>query len=657
MANQGFCKRWLMRLGIMLILGVMGLGISGCGGAVSKESLDLPIDMPTPFRSARFETVQAPPIVTDLAPWLETADPQVKILSPKPNEVIQDTTLAIKLRVKDLTIYKDAQWQLGPHLHLILDNQPYQPVYSVDEPFVLQDLTPGTHTLRVFAAKPWHESFKNAGAYAQVTFHVFTKTFENAIDESQPLLTYSRPTGVYGAQPVMVDFYLTNAPLHMIAQESTAFGVRDWRIRLTINGDSQVFDAWEPLYIQGLKPGQNWIQLELIDDLDQPIENPFNNTARLITYEPGGEDTLSKMVRRELTLADIRSIVDPSYVPPPSPPVVTPAVEPAPIEGAAEPVEPPPVEPSIEPVQPSVTPAIERFKRPQETRVTPPAVIQPEPTEPERPPLERPESMPDQSERPEVGTEGEPSTTRPQPSGFPAPVSTPDAVMSEESVEAASPESPTSETVELEAAPTRLKPAQPMAPEPSDTESEAGKTPTQAIQRFLKRLPWPGQKEPSSAKTTSREPSVELEPESREPGSREPELTEPEGVQAEPTEIKPTEAVQPAVEEESLNVVQPDAIAPAQASPEPDTSDALTNQPASTDLEATSNQPESVAAPLSGRDWAKRFQQYLKPSTDKQPDPKSVTPDSPPDDQPATDDQPTDESATDQPQPVDLPVR
>jgi hypothetical protein len=39
----------------------------------------------------------------------------------------------------------------------------------------------------------------------------------------------------------------------------------------------------------------------------------FNNTVRLITYEPKGKDTLSKLVRGELTAAEARGIVDPNY--------------------------------------------------------------------------------------------------------------------------------------------------------------------------------------------------------------------------------------------------------------------------------------------------------------------------------------------------------
>jgi hypothetical protein len=70
------------------------------------------------------------------------------------------------------------------------------------------------------------------------------------------VLTYSRPTGSYGAEPIMLDFYLTNAPLHLVAQENPDDEIADWRIRVTVNGESFVLDRWQPVYLKGFKPGK-----------------------------------------------------------------------------------------------------------------------------------------------------------------------------------------------------------------------------------------------------------------------------------------------------------------------------------------------------------------------------------------------------------------
>lgn len=258
--------------------------------------------------------VDPPALIQQLEPWLERYAPQVQIREPKADQIFDDTTVNVVLRVQDLPIYKDELLELGPHVELLLDNQPYGSVYDLKQPIVLQDLKPGTHTIRAFATRPWHESFKNEGAYAQATFHIFAKTDENSPAAALPLLTYGAPIGTYGAEPVLLDFYLTDAPLHQIAQDNPT--IADWRVRYTINGDSLTLKNWESVYIEGLQPGQNWVQLTLIDEQGNPMEGVFNNTVRLIEYDPKLNDSLTKIIRGELALASVGGIVDPYYDPP-----------------------------------------------------------------------------------------------------------------------------------------------------------------------------------------------------------------------------------------------------------------------------------------------------------------------------------------------------
>ncbi len=264
-----------------------------------------------------------PPVIQALRRKLDRYQPQVQILTPKAGETVQDTSIALKFAVKDLPIYKDAKLGLGPHLHVFLDEDNYQAVYDLSQPLVLKDLKPGTHTIRVFASRPWHESFKNDGAFAQVTFNVFTATKDDQPNPDLPLLTYSRPQGSYGAEPIMLDYYLTNAPLHLVADDDNT--VRDWRVKATIDGTSFILDKWQPIYLKGLPTGQNWAQLEFVDAKGEAIANVFNNTVKLFDYQPGGTDSLAKLVRGELTEAEAMGMVDPNYVPPVAKPEVKPA--------------------------------------------------------------------------------------------------------------------------------------------------------------------------------------------------------------------------------------------------------------------------------------------------------------------------------------------
>ncbi len=304
--------------------------------------------------SAKLSESAPPKVIRELSQNFQRS-PKVEIISPQADKTFNTTSINVQLKVKDLALFKDKQLGLGPHLHLILDNEPYQAVYNTEEPIVLTDLTPGTHTLRVFASRPWHESFKNEGAYAQTSFNIFTKTEDNNIDPQLPLLTYSRPTGTYTAEPIMLDFYLTNVDSQVSPQD------RDWRIRVTINGESFILDQWQPVYLTGFVPGNNWVQLELIDKNGNNIDNAFNNIVRLINYQPNAEDrdTLAKLVTEQISVATAYPIIEQNYY-------LQPAKEP-------EIIEPELTAPS-EAIKPQAEPTIV----PEKTTVEPESIIEEE---------------------------------------------------------------------------------------------------------------------------------------------------------------------------------------------------------------------------------------------------------------------------------------
>ncbi|MGA7932811.1 MAG: hypothetical protein WCA35_04465, partial [Kovacikia sp.] len=381
--------------------------------------------------SGKVSETSPPSAIQELGQELENYQPQIVILSPKPDEVLSNSKVSVRFQVKDLPIFKDEKLGLGPHLHVLLDNRTYQAVYDINNPLVFEDLEPGTHTLRAFASRPWHESFKNDGAYAQSTFHVFTKTQENRPDPALPLLTYSRPQGSYGAEPIMLDFYLTNAPLHLVARESDRDDIADWRIRCTINGESFILDRWQPVYLKGFKPGQNWIQLEFLDEKGNLVNNVFNNTARVITYEPNGKDTLAQLVRGDLAVAAARGIVDPNFVPQEPQPIPTPPATSSPIK--PEPTPSPTL--SIPPLRPAPTPTSTSTSTPTSTpttkasptpkaRVRPipaePKPVSPTPTLPQPASTEAPSSIQEKvtsktSDRLEPPEKAEPKLEAPQP--------------------------------------------------------------------------------------------------------------------------------------------------------------------------------------------------------------------------------------------------
>ena len=416
MLNQTSIRQWAKLAFSALVICILSIGLVSCGGEEPPQPEETK-DISQP--ELTLTEVAPPAVFEELRQTLDNYQPQVSIVSPKNGEVIEDTRVSIEVDVKDYPLFKNEELGMGPHLHVILDNQPYRAAYTADEPIIFEDLSPGTHTIRMFASRPWHESFKNEGAYAQVTFHLFTETGDNAPDPEKPLLTYSRPKGTYGAEPILLDYYLTNAPIRGFEQESNSevevnpASQRDWRVRATINGESFIMDSWLPVYLEGFEEGQNWIKLELLDGDGNPIENAFNTAARLFSYQPQGEDTLSKLVRGELTTEEARAIVDPDYQVPEEEEVKEEEVTPEEITEEAEPeITEPAAETSTQPTTPEPETDTETVTEEEEVtpEITEPAAeTSTQPTTPE-PETDTETVTEEETETPSLETTPEPET-------------------------------------------------------------------------------------------------------------------------------------------------------------------------------------------------------------------------------------------------------
>ncbi len=284
---------------------MLGSAIMGCSQSISGQKADVPVAIainPSP----RIEEVSPPDAIQQLSLELEQYEPQLKISGLEPDETITDTTVNLRLQVKDFPIYKDAKLALGPHIHILLDNQPYQTVYNISEALTFKNLSPGSHTVRAFTVRPWDESFKTADASAQVTFHVYAPTQANRPDPAQPLLTYNNPQGEYGAEPIMLDYSIT-PPTPKTGQKPS---LAPWSVKVSLNGQSFKTSERAPIYLTGFKPGVNWLKLELLNANGKTVANAFSETVRLITFKPNGKDTLSQLVRGELTVQDAERIVN-----------------------------------------------------------------------------------------------------------------------------------------------------------------------------------------------------------------------------------------------------------------------------------------------------------------------------------------------------------
>jgi hypothetical protein len=252
----------------------------------------------------------------------DQALPTLRIISPANNAVIKGSTVNVKLELsgdlKGYSPHKDPATGKGNHIHVILDNQPYEAYYELNQPFEMRNVTEGIHTLRVFPSRPWHESYKNEGAFQFVQFTVkgsgdaskptttndgqtmaspaapaaasvsatparegkdFAPGNAGAFDPVGPLLTYSRPKGEYkgeDADPIMIDFWLSSAKLQSDGGE--------YRVRYTVDGsEARFIDTWKPIWLSGWINGKHTIKVELVDKDGKLVDNGgYNSTTREI---------------------------------------------------------------------------------------------------------------------------------------------------------------------------------------------------------------------------------------------------------------------------------------------------------------------------------------------------------------------------------------
>jgi len=259
----------------------------------------------------------------------DSAAPTLEIVSPAAGSTINSSTVKVRLKLggdlKGYMPHLDPATKMGNHIHVILDDQPYEAYYNLRREFELWNVADGEHTLRVFASRPWHESYKNEGSFQMVRFTVkggkadaskptttstgntmadpatgansngtptaapadgprpgvegrkMPTSSAGAVDPTKPLLTASRPKGEYrdaDADAIMIDFWLTNAKL--------VGDGGDYRVRYSINGgEARFIDKWEPIWVAGVPPGRAFIKLELVDKDGNLVDNGgYNSTDR-----------------------------------------------------------------------------------------------------------------------------------------------------------------------------------------------------------------------------------------------------------------------------------------------------------------------------------------------------------------------------------------
>ena len=203
----------------------------------------------------------------------------IKILEPSREQLVPGPDVIVKFQAQNWKPEKN-----GKHFHVMLDNKPFETHFSLDA-FTFQNVAPGPHVIRIFPVYPWHESVKQQNAIGIVQFYVKEKSGPLPMDLSKPMLVYSTPTGGHESnerlhgQPVpgiLVDWFLRNVSMGSRA---------GYFVRISVDGNALMsMKEWRPHYIQGLKPGEHKIKLELLKN-STPVTSNWSATERTITVK------------------------------------------------------------------------------------------------------------------------------------------------------------------------------------------------------------------------------------------------------------------------------------------------------------------------------------------------------------------------------------
>ena len=277
------------------VLSFAALSLLACGGTDQQPEMPDPSvidrsadDMGLPEASeggeeTAEEDAEPPPppvqVVAGTRTPIEGDAPSLRIVAPRDGATIRRGNVSLRLRLQGWELAADP----GNHVHVIVDNEPYIAVRDVSEPLDLNalvqenlghELSEGTHVVRVFPSRGHHESVKQDGAFAMVTFHYRSQTEGFELDADAPMLTFSRPKGCYPVgERVLLDFYMSHAEL---AEDGL-------RVRYDLDGAIQGdITSWVPHYLENLPALEHTLQLQLVDAEGNPVPGPFNDTTRTI---------------------------------------------------------------------------------------------------------------------------------------------------------------------------------------------------------------------------------------------------------------------------------------------------------------------------------------------------------------------------------------
>jgi len=371
-----------------------------------------------------------PPLaVQQIQAALADRQPRVTILAPTDGTNLPNGNWTLKLLAQDWPLTDGGDLGLGPHVVIQIDDQ--EPIRLTEHrstpqgdslQLTLPALTPGSHRITAYAAKPWGEAAKNSGAASQIRVDRVAANPLTVPKPGSPQLLPVSPLGVVGSEPVLLDWLLLDAPLQRLRDNDGS-----WRLRVSVNGESFITDQNVPIWLKGWTNGSNSLQLELLDGRGKPLNPPFNSLVSELVLKPSAPkprwqlgrlsaEELASLVGQTPTPATPRptkpkAVAAPIPAPEPPPqPTTKPEPEPEP---EREPEPEPEPEHKVEP-QSAVEESELQTAEPQAAELPPaiPQTVEPQPAEPEPAQSENAIVAPTSTE----ARDGESATTAPEES-------------------------------------------------------------------------------------------------------------------------------------------------------------------------------------------------------------------------------------------------
>ena len=275
MSRPGLMQFMGLLMAMLLITGMPVAGLALPTWPLQRSSnQDTSLSSQSP--SGRLQEVAPPGAVQQLREKLQRYQPNLRLVSPTDDSVINADSVDLVLDVRDWPVSRDIELGLGPHVVVQIDNQPPRQLDELDGNRVrlrIDGLSAGSHRFSAWAAYPWGEAIKTPGANLQGRFHLWQRVEGTQPEDDAPWLVPVTSSASPALQPLLLDWIIWNAPLQNLRD-----GDGRWRLRLSVDGDSFLVDQQEALWLKGSPSSSgNLVQMELLNGVGEPITPEFNN--------------------------------------------------------------------------------------------------------------------------------------------------------------------------------------------------------------------------------------------------------------------------------------------------------------------------------------------------------------------------------------------